>query len=426
MPEISSSSDLEKRQDLDTPDASSEENVSSLPQESEWNRRAVLTLIGTTCILFCTVGFVNAFGVFQEFYSKTYFRDKSLSAISWFGSFNVFCMFAGALVTGVLSDLYGPTWLLRGGTVLALLGIFITSLCREYYQFFLAQGLLFGLGVAGLFLPSYATTSLYFIKHRALALGITVGGSSIGGVIWPIALRRLLVKVGFPWTMRIAGFIMMPLLVLGCLTVRLPNRKRADKPKPNIKAMKTPAFGLLAGALLLSSMGLFVPFYFITSYAISLGKDQEISFYLISIINATSLFGRLVPGFLADKYGKFNVLILSMLFSGIICCCMTTAMSLGGLIVLSVAYGFSSGAIISLQGACATQLVDPATYGAAMGSILGVCSIAGLIGSPIAGELATRYGYLAASEFGGAAMLSGTACLVVSRALQSTQLFKVV
>ncbi|KAF3482539.1 uncharacterized protein GIQ15_05298 [Arthroderma uncinatum] len=422
MSEIPSSSDLEKHQD----DASSEERVSGPPHESEWNRRAVLTLIGTTCILFCTVGFVNAFGVFQEFYTKTFFRDKSLSAVSWFGSFNVFCMFAGAVVTGILTDLCGPKWLLRGGTVLALLGIFMTSLCREYYQFFLAQGLLFGLGVAGLFLPSYIATSLYFVKHRALALGITVGGSSIGGVIWSIALRRLLVDFGFPWTMRIAGFIMMPLLVLGCLTVRLPKRKKADKPKPNVAAMKTPAFGMLAAAFFLCSLGLFVPFYFITSYSISVGKDAEISFYLISIINATSLFGRLLPGFWADRYGKFNVMIVAALFSGIICCCMTVATSLGGLIAISIAYGFASGAIISLQGACATQLVDPATYGAAVGSIMGICSIASLIGAPIAGELASKYGYLSASEFGGASLLAGTACLVISRALQSTHLFKVV
>ncbi|EEQ34227.1 hypothetical protein McanMca71_005017 [Microsporum canis] len=421
MAGVSSSGDPEKRHD-----ALSEETITKSAQESEWHCRAVLTLIGTTCILFCTVGFVNAFGVFEEFYSKTFFHDKSLSEISWFGSFNVFCMFSGALVTGILSDLYGPTWLLRGGTVMALLGIFMTSLCREYYQFFLAQGLLFGLGVAGLFLPSYATTSLYFVKHRALALGITVGGSSIGGVVWPIALRRLLVEVGFPWTMRIAGFIMMPLLVIGCLTVRLPQKKREKKPKPNIKAMKTLAFGLLAAALFFASMGLFVPFYFITSYSIHLGKDPETSFYLISVTNATSLFGRLLPGFWADRYGKFNTLILATLFSGIICCCITAATSLGGLMVIAAAYGFASGAIISIQGACATQLVDPATYGAAMGAVLGVCSIASLIGSPIAGELATRHGFLSATEYGGASLLAGSACLVASRALQSTQLFKAV
>ena len=65
-------------------------------------------MLGTSCILFSTVGFVNAFGVFEQYYAETYFQQKSLSEISWLGSFNIFCMFGGALVTGILNDIYGP------------------------------------------------------------------------------------------------------------------------------------------------------------------------------------------------------------------------------------------------------------------------------------------------------------------------------
>ncbi|PGH20804.1 hypothetical protein AJ80_03431 [Polytolypa hystricis UAMH7299] len=412
---------------------SSAESVKQLQDEdtplaSEWNRRSILTIIGTSCFLFCTLGLVNAFGIFQAYYSETFFTDKSLSAISWFGSFNAFCMFAGAVVTGVLSDIYGPKWIIRAGSVMVLVGLFMTSLCTEYYQFFLAQGLLFGFGVACIFLPAFATTSLYFTKYRALALGITIGGSSLGGVIWPIAIRRLLVEVGFGWAMRTAAFIMVPLLGIGCLTVRLPEHKKRGekKPKPNMASMKTGAFGLLTCFMFFAAMGLFVPFFFITSYAISIGMDPDMSFYLISILNGTSLFGRVLPGILADRYGRFNVMVLATLFSGIICCCMTAATSMGGIIVIAAAYGFSSGAILSLQGACATQLVDPQTYGAAMGMMMGICSIPSLFGSPIAGELASRYGFLATAEYGGATLLLAAAFAAASRLTQNSKLLAVV
>jgi MFS family permease len=255
----------------------------------------------------------------------------------------------------------------------------MTSLCTEYYQFFLAQGLLFGFGVAALFLPGFATVPLYFSRHRGLALGMTIGGSSLGGVVWPIALRRLLVDIGFPWTMRTAAFIMMPLLVTACLTVRPPSAtsdKPKTKPKADIASIKTVPFGLLACWFFLASTGLFIPMFYIPSYSISIGKDPDMSFYLLSILNGVSLIGRLVPGFLADKYGAFNMTFLATFFSGIICCCLTTAKTLGGLIVLSAAYGFASGAIISLQGACTTNLVGPESYGAAMGIMMAVCSIA--------------------------------------------------
>jgi MFS family permease len=254
----------------------------------------------------------------------------------------------------------------------------MTSLCTQYYQFFLAQAMLFGFGVAGLFLPSFATMALYFKKHRGLALGITIGGSSIGGVVWPIALRRLLIDIGFPWTMRVAGFIMMPLFILGILTVRPPIAAKSDapKPKPNVEQMKTVEFGLLAAFQFFAAMGMFIPFFYITSYSISIGQDPDMSFYLVAILNGVSLVGRVLPGFIADRYGTFNMITVVTFFSGIICCCMTSATSMGGLIAIAAAYGLSSGAILSLQGACSTKLVGPESYGAAMGAMMGVCSIA--------------------------------------------------
>lgn len=58
--------------------------------------------------MFCSVGFINAFGVFQEYYAKNMLANKTASEISWLGSFNVFCMFGGTFVAGYLNDKYGP------------------------------------------------------------------------------------------------------------------------------------------------------------------------------------------------------------------------------------------------------------------------------------------------------------------------------
>lgn len=58
--------------------------------------------------MFCSVGFVNAFGVFVEYYSKGLLASKSESDISWLGSFNIFCMFGATFAVGYLNDKYGP------------------------------------------------------------------------------------------------------------------------------------------------------------------------------------------------------------------------------------------------------------------------------------------------------------------------------
>ena len=151
----------------------------------------------------------------------------------------------------------------------------------------------------------------YFKRHRALASGISVAGSSLGGVIWPIACDQMLHTNGlsFDWTIRIVGFIMIPLLITAISTVRPPiERPSAEagtegnisEKKPDRKEMradiKKPPFMLLCLGLFLGYFGFFSPFFYISTYATHLGMSQRMAFYLVSVVNGASLFGRILPG----------------------------------------------------------------------------------------------------------------------------------
>jgi len=259
--------------------------------------------------------------------------------------------------------------------------MFMTSLCKEYYQFFLAEGFLLGVGIAFLFCPAMATVPLHFKVNRGLALGIVVSGSSLGGVIWPIALKKLLAEVGFAWTVRIAGFMMLALTGLACLTIRTPvNPATSSSSQPQRRLIDTslfkkPTLILMSVSLAFIYMGLFSPFFYVTPYTVSLGLDANIAFYMISILNAASLFGRILPGILADWYGPVNIFNFATASSFIIIFCWTKATSIAGIAVFSLAYGFFSGAVVSLMGACAIQSVEPAQYGAAIGFAMSALSI---------------------------------------------------
>lgn len=388
----------------------------SVSPPSEFTFQASLVLAGAFANLFCSVGFINAFGVFEEYYQETLLSSYSSSTIAWIGSFNIFCLFGGALGTGILNDKYGPRVLIFTGTIMTLLAVFMVSLCKQYYQFFLAQGLLLGLGLSALFCPAIAVVQLYFKRQRALSLGITVSGSSLGGVIWPIALRRLIVEVGFGWALRISAFIMLPLLALSFLVVKVPYSTGPKVVKKlDFSIMKSRVLVLTGIGMFFVYLGLFTPFFYVTPYALSIGIDSNTSFYMISVINGTSLFGRVLPGILADRYGAFNLAILTAVLSGITVACMQSCTNLAGVVVFSLAYGLVSGAIISLQGACATQTVEPKNYGTAIGIVMGFLSIAGLVGTPITGQLLDHSGWLAVVLWSGFTMISGAMILVAAR-----------
>lgn len=202
-------------------------------------------------------------------------------------------------------------------------------------------------------------------------MGIVLAGSSLGGVIWPIAIDKLLKspRIGFSWTMRIVGFIMIPCLAFSCITARSPevpsesvenaNRSRRSTSSNVVKEEKDakrkteviallhkPEMQLLCLAMFITYFGMFSPFFYTTSYAAEKGFPSSFGFYTVSTVNGASFFGRILPGIVADKYGKFNSCIISTLMAGIVALCWTRVESRAGLGVWAAAYGFASGVII--------------------------------------------------------------------------------
>lgn len=125
------------------------------------------------------------FGVYQTYYSSG--LSSSPSAISWIGSTQAFLLFlVGTLVGPVYDSGYART-LLAVGSFLSVFGLFMTSICQEYWQFLLCQGIVTGAGFGCLFLPGVTVVSQYFSTKKAFATGLASLGSSIGMCI--IVLR---------------------------------------------------------------------------------------------------------------------------------------------------------------------------------------------------------------------------------------------
>jgi len=252
------------------------------------------------------------------------------------------------------------------GSIGIVFCMMMISLCHSFWQFLLAQGILLGVSMALTTWPMVALVGQYFKRSRAAATGIVIAGSSLGGIIWPIVIDRLLnnTNLGFPWTIRILGFVMIPLLIFSCAAARSPKmtsealetglqeKKKAvgeDKAAERRAAikmlLKQPSLQLTCLAMFMIYFGLFAPLFYLPSFATEAGFSTSLAFYTASIVNGASFLGRILPGFVADRYGKFNCIIVATISSGVVVLCWTKATSMAGLVIWSAAYGFVSGVV---------------------------------------------------------------------------------
>lgn len=332
---------------------------------------------------------MNSFGVFQAYYQSDLLESRSSSEISWIGTFQAFLLVALSLFVGPIFDRGYFRSLIVVGTFLTVFGTMMTSLAIEYWQVFLAQGLCVGLGTGCLFLPSVALVATYFTSRRALAIGLVAAGGSIGSVIYPIVFHRLQPRIGFPWATRVLGFI-----ILGTLTVSIAIMKPRLPPKKgramlDLAAFKNAPFSLFSTGLFLSFIGLYVPIFYIIIFAqVHAHVGIDLSFYLLAVLNAASVFGRIIPGLLADRFGALEMLTLCTLGAAVLAYVGVVINTLGGLIGFAIVYGFLSGAVVSLPSAVAATLTpDMQLVGTWMGMSFCFAAMGILIGNPIAGDI---------------------------------------
>jgi MFS family permease len=249
---------------------------------------AWLVVLGCWCALFCSFGWINCIGIFQEYYQQNQLRAYSPSTVSWISSMETFCMFFGGPVFGKVFDNYGPRWLLFCGTIAHVFGLMMTSLSTEYYQFFLSQGVVSAFGASAVFYAAMNCIGTWFFHRRATAFGIMASGSSLGGVILPIMVTKLIPEIGFPWAMRSAAFTLLGMLIIANLTVK---SRLKPRPKPLIIMEFIRPFGDITFLLVtLGSwfffFGMFLPFTYIILQAQADGMSVNLSNYLIPILNA--------------------------------------------------------------------------------------------------------------------------------------------
>ncbi|KAI0902870.1 monocarboxylate permease-like protein, mch4 [Ustulina deusta] len=364
-------------------------------------------------LFFNTWGLLSSFGVFQSYYESGKLFSASSSNISWIGSIQSFLPQLSGLVAGPLYDRGYLRTLLVTGIAFVLVGLFTLSASTQYYQVLLSQGVCIGIGAGLLFTPTVSLVPTYFSTHVGLAVGMISSGTSIGGVVYPSILSKLINQVGFPWAIRIVGFIALGTFMLPLFVMRI----RVLTPKPRA-ILDWSAFTDIS--FVFFTLGMFFVFiantvviFYISYYPLNLGFTSEsLGTNIVAIFNAGSVLGRILPNALSDRIGVFNTLVPLTLLLGFTQFALLGVYNAPGMVVEAVVTGFFSGVVISLPPVIFRLLTDnKSMVGTRIGMGFALAGLGLLAAGPIAGTILSSthpLNWTGVWVFGGlAAIISG-------------------
>lgn len=391
---------LSNRKDFEIELDDSEDDASDFP---DGGFEAWTVVLGSFLGLIPVFGLLNSIGSIQTYISTNQLKGVESSITGWIFSIYLAIATAGSVLGGTLFDRMGRLAPMSAGTILYSIGLFTIAECTEVYQFILSFGVCVGLGTALNMTPLIGVISHFFFKKRAIATGLATIGGSVGGVFIPIMLRKLFISIGYKWAMRVLAFICTACLLMSMVLTkeRLPKDEAYKRlslrqqlltyftSSIDFRAFKDSRFLFCVIAIVFSEMSLTTALTYLPDYALARGVSEDNSYLLVTLMNVVGAFGRFIPNLLADKYGRFNVMISTSIIATVLC--LTIWLPFGGdhkaLYAFAMTFSFFTSSIFSLTPVCLSQICKTAQFGTRFSTMYFVVAFGNLVSVPIAGAI---------------------------------------
>ena len=333
------------------------------------------------------------------------------------GAFSLSQLVSGLLGPGQgwLIDRFGPRLVMRMGVAMFGLSFMLLSIADSLWMFYAVIMMLgAGANLAG-FLTLNTSVANWFIRRRALALGLASTGLGIGGMLAPITTWSL---VTFGWRPTALGsgiLVLVIALPLAHLVRRRPEdhglqpdgRRSAPEsefePRPRRtgvgmvdftvgEAMRDRSFWLISAGHGIALATVFAVMVHLVPYLVETRDWGETSAQgMFALVAIASVIGQIGGGLLGDRYSKTRISAACML--GHSAALMMLAFGGGSLIVEAVLlHGLSWGVRGPLMMAVRADFYGRLHFGTIMGYSVTLVMIGPLIGPASAGAMNDHFG----------------------------------
>jgi MFS family permease len=285
----------------------------------------------------------------------------------------------GGILMGRLSDRFGVSGPVAGGAVALGVGYVAASQATSLWQFVLGQGLVVGVAGSATFAPLIADTSLWFGRHRGLAVSIISSGSYLAGTVWPPVVQHFIQSVGWRRTyLGIAIFCVASMLPLVLAIRRRSPLLAVASAVPRAPARSSRPLGMSPAALqtvlviagLSCCVAMSMPQVHMVAYAGDLGHGAARGAQMLSLMLATGIVSRLASGWICDRIGGRRTLLLGSSLQALVLVLFLPFDGLASLYILSALFGLSQGGITPAYAVIIREFYPPEEAGVRVGTVL--------------------------------------------------------
>lgn len=372
-------------------------------------KRWVYGVVGVLVLLFA--GLVYAWSVLANPISA-YFDKWSSTQLSF--TFTLCMMFfcLGGLITGLLSEKFGPKVMLKFSAVLFIIGFFIASRANNILTLYIGYGVIAGLASGFAYNSIMGNVTKFFPDCPGLISGILLMGFGFGSfLIGKVYQAVTPFGPGIDkWrnSFFIFGIILFIIMFICSFFIRKPTKGELDEITENIKMkdcnikskgndmssremLKRSSFWIFfTWAILLSATGLAI-----VSQASGVAREvspKATSGTISTVVGLISIFngvGRVLFGGLFDRVGRLKTMLLNNVIFLIAIIVLMTALKSGLFILIIVGFiliGLAYGGITPTNSAFVNEFYGSKNYAVNL-SLINMNLLIASFGSTIAGSL---------------------------------------
>ena len=345
------------------------------------------------------LGAQYSFGIFFKPMLDEFGWSRALTSGVY--SMNVIIQGLFTMLSGRLSDRFGPRIVVFASGLLLCLGYALMSQVEAVWQIYLFYGLFVSLGSC-VWVPLLSTCARWFVRRRGMMSGIISSGIGFGMVIFPPVANYLI--GGFGWRLSFViigvstGAVM---LAAAWLLQGDPGRKGLlpygakvqDAGSPGMamqgyslgEAARTRQFWILCLTFFTANFCSQIVIVHIVPHATDIGTAAAAAATIISAVGVLSILSKIGVGAAIDRLGGKPVLVAVPLLLALSFLWLLAAGQLWMFYLFAVVFAIGYGASSAIQAPIIAEYFGLRSHGTIMGTLLVGNFAGGAVGPALAG-----------------------------------------